>query len=604
MKSMMKRSLLLLCASLLALSMLGCAGGTLSGRRAASLQSTAAPAPSATNAPTEAPSATPVAEAAATPAPTVFHSALHFSDLTYESPDTDAILDLLDVLEADIEAGNETLNVLFDRYDEVEALYDEATSSDSFAYLLYAFDVSDEASSDEYTRLDAALTEVYTRLTDVGVQLCKSSPDAEAAARARYGDDYVDVLYQDNALYSDAVTDLINADSALQTEYDALSVSFSVSFQGRDWTVDDIFADEALEYDQLLSLYDLYCTQFNKAAGEIFLEMVGLRDEIARETGYGNYAAYRYACYERDYSVTDAKAFHAAVKEYIVPVFLDAQTSSSLSTRTLYGAAYDEDTFFATLTRVAGEFDGRMSEALSYMLEHELYSTSESADKMEGSFTTNLSEYGMPYIFTQWDDGFRCVGTLLHEFGHFMSYYYDTGNYSLDMAEIDSQGLELLMTPYYEDFYGTRYASAAQTYLLNNVLDSIIAGSMEDEFQQIVYENPDMTLDEINAVYAKLVKEYGMDEAYGYTGTEWAQIPHTFQSPMYYISYSVSVIPALELWEKAQTDRQGAVDTYFSIMERPIYAQLRTVMTENGLSDPIAPSTVKRVAELIAENLG
>jgi oligoendopeptidase F len=55
-----------------------------------------------------------------------------------------------------------------------------------------------------------------------------------------------------------------------------------------------------------------------------------------------------------------------------------------------------------------------------------------------------------------------------------------------------------------------------------------------------------MTLSEMNASYHELAVEYGLDEEYGYTGTEWVLISHTFQTPLYYISYAVSMVPALE----------------------------------------------------------
>ena len=38
---------------------------------------------------------------------------------------------------------------------------------------------------------------------------------------------------------------------------------------------------------------------------------------------------------------------------------------------------------------------------------------------------------------------------------------------------------------------------------------SLLSGCMEDEFQQEIYENPNMSLDEMNALYRKLAEEYG-----------------------------------------------------------------------------------------------
>jgi oligoendopeptidase F len=255
------------------------------------------------------------------------------------------------------------------------------------------------------------------------------------------------------------------------------------------------------------------------------------------------------------------------------------------------------------LTVAAAGFSPMLDEAVQYMLRYGLYDFSVSQNKMDTSFTTYISDYEAPFIFSEWNGYSDNILTTLHELGHFTNYYHnaETGysaNDNLDLAEIDSQALVLLMIDYYDSFFG-KLSDEAEADVLIDAMYSLISGCMEDEFQQTIYKNPEMTLDQINTLYKNLAVEYGLDEVYGYTGTEWVLISHTFQTPMYYISYAVSMVPALELFEKSQNDPEGARAAYFAILNRDQYAQLQTVLSENGLSPVFSEATIKRITALL-----
>jgi oligoendopeptidase F len=138
---------------------------------------------------------------------------------------------------------------------------------------------------------------------------------------------------------------------------------------------------------------------------------------------------------------------------------------------------------------------------------------------------------------------------------------------------------------------------------LLDALYAIVTGCMEDEFQQRVYANPGMTLEQMNRLYAQLATAYGMEEVYGFSGMEWVLIPHSFQSPMYYISYAVSMVAALQLWEEQQTSEAEAWEAYWGIMMRGSYSDFRSVLMDNGLSDPLSETTIKRIAALIDRSI-
>ena len=223
---------------------------------------------------------------------------------------------------------------------------------------------------------------------------------------------------------------------------------------------------------------------------------------------------------------------------------------------------------------------------------------------MKTNYTIYLADEQLPFIFMQWDNSFDNCSTITHEFGHF-SHYYLNPHYGwnrsdpLDIDEIDSQGLELLMLKNYDYFYGSRKADSLQGSQLLEAIYIIISGCMEDEFQQTIYDSPDMTLDEINQLYGRLAEEYGLAELFDYLGNEWVAIPHTFQSPLYYFSYAASMIVAVELWELEQENDSRAQDAYLTIQNRPEEAQLRTLAKECYLSDPIDPETIYEITSAL-----
>ena len=136
---------------------------------------------------------------------------------------------------------------------------------------------------------------------------------------------------------------------------------------------------------------------------------------------------------------------------------------------------------------------------------------------------------------------------------------------NLDVAEIHSQGLELLFFPYADELFGEG-GEAFQYYTVLNVLYVVTQGFLYDEFQNMIYASPDMTLDNMNHLFYQLSQEYGeqysLQEHEEQKGYQWVDVSHTFQTPFYYISYATSGLSALDIWELSGRDRQAAVNKY------------------------------------------
>ena len=535
-----------------------------------------------------------------------------FSTLKYSRPDTQKIRDDINSLTKDLSIISSGAQALLDRYEEIQHEYNHIDTQYSLAYILHSMDVTDTYYQDEYQFLEGELNEIDLPLTDVAIALIEN-PVTKDLFLETYGQAYIDSVYDNEKLNDEAIQDDLKKDTELQVKYDSLLSSFEVNDGGKMYTIEDITGMEINtmdDYNNYFRLIQLYNEQLNAEAGKIFLEMIPIRTRIAKTLGYGNYADYRYDAYGRDYTLNDLKEVRESAKKYLVPVYKSAYTNLYILNTTYSQAAgntFEFSTFMNQFQAQLEKLSPEILEAFNYMLRNETYTISESPKKMETSYTTTLTDYNMPFIFTQWDKKSSSVSTIMHEFGHYAHFYRAGGGWnngdSLDIDEIDSQGMEMIMMHNYEIFFRS-YANVYRADKMIDAMYSVLAGLMEDEFQETVYKNPDMTLQQINDLYAELANEYGMNSMYyTYSGEEWAQIPHTFQSPMYYISYAVSMISALEIWEEGETDYNKAQQMYLGIQNRERFAELRETIISSGLPDPVSGQTIRHLAETISAKM-
>lgn len=529
-----------------------------------------------------------------------------FEDIEYIEPDLDQLESDLAALLADIQASDGSdIEALLDRFDALMAVYNDADSVSSYAYIRYSQNVNDEQWQKRSDDISLRLTELDLAMTDCAMALMELGPQA----KERWGEDFCNTVIIGDKLNDESVQELFKKEEDLINRYEVLIASYKVKYKGKEYSEDDLNTvyDEK-GYDAYYEIFTAYMAGLNEQAGEIFLDLLEIRNEIANRLGYDSYATYQYASYMRDFTVEDAQQLHKYVKKYIssvfylsllLPYYVDLYDSSD--------EPIPFDSFLPKFREAIAEVSPKLTEALDYFLTQKTYDMTPDDNKMESSYSTYMSAYKMPFIFMQWEDDQRSAQTLTHEFGHYSNFYFNpAAGWSvtdpLDLCEIDSQGLEMLLMNDFESFYG-RGAESARVDQIKSALFSLVSGCMEDEFQQYAYAHPDATLDELNDFYYFLCKDYGFDELYGYTGKEWVQIPHTFSSPLYYISYAVSVIPTLEIWSLSNTDRDEAVTAYLKIMNRDAYPEFCETVIDAGLSNPFAESTIKNLANSAADYL-
>ncbi len=425
----------------------------------------------------------------------------------------------------------------------------------------------------------------------------------EKDARGHWGEGFIERYEINSKLNSPEIEALSAREDELVSEYQKASAEeFTVEHNGEELTIDDL----DLSTDEGMALYDEISAKRNAALGQYYLDLIDVRVEIAQKLGYDSYADYAYDLLGRDFTKEEAAAFSDAVEEWlsfvgIVGMVYSYSQPDSVA-ETLAGVPLEDGFSYLEKALKAEAFPASMSEALDYMRRNHLCDIGGGSSRMSAGYSTTLAQYAAPFIFIN-TDYYTDPGTLFHEFGHYHNFYCEeemiwNDGISLDLAEVHSQGLELLMFSTYEEMYGTD-AEWIEYNQVVNIIYSILSGCTEDAFQQAVFENPDMTLEEMNSLHAELTERFmGYTDPYG-----WVDIHHHFETPFYYISYATSALSALELWVDSLENREKAVEIYSSLTQYCANADYRETLQTVGLSDPFEGDCVERIAKALYEEL-
>ena len=462
-------------------------------------------------------------------------------------------------------------------YDELYAECEEMETQYAVAYVLYSNDMDNEYYSDEQQYAYNTLEKCEDKLLGICHDITES-PNAEAF-RKHVGDEAFE-KFKEYQKYTDRELKIIEEEQKLVDEYYDLYTDPDLTFEyrGKVWDLDMLEGSEGddLYYD---SPEDYYIVAeeieklFTEKAGPIYIKLVKLRNEFAKLRGYEDYVAYADEVeYTRDYTDEEAEQLHKDVQEVTkkyIPLYSAYYRSNSGELPYM-----TNDQLINTLVKYSEKMGSTAGDSAARLKNENLYSIGSGSNRQPGGYTIYLKTAEKPFIFiTNSSDG-NIYPTLTHEFGHFTEDLVDEGSNSLtdsdciDLAEIASNGFEGLMIHYYNEIF-PKQAKYAELDVIGELMENVIYGSIEDEFQRAVYREEDLTVEGLNRLSAKIYREYGIEVgAQDYT---WVFVTHFFEVPMYNISYTVSGLAALQIWSKSESDFEGAVATWEKFLDEGIY---------------------------------
>ena len=310
---------------------------------------------------------------------------------------------------------------------------------------------------------------------------------------------------------------------------------------------------------ELVASYNLAETP--NEMGEIFLELIDVRNSLADLWGYDTYADYAYeVTYGRDYTPDDADALMSSVRDFAVPL-VKAMSTTGFTIQYDYEGT---DQLYVDASPFIHSISEGFGDLYDYMLENELIDFEDVETKVDAGFTSTVITGWdkVVYIYDKPYNNHRDMTTLIHEFGHSAASGLNPLTLNdYDISEIHSQGLEALfaVSPL-NPIEGDTDAS-----FISSMLSSIILGLVHDEFQQRAYTSDADSLEDLDRIYEDILTELGVT-----TNQHWYNVYHTFAMPFYYISYAVSAFNALEIFVDSQADYDAAVDEYLDVIVSPL----------------------------------
>ena len=361
----------------------------------------------------------------------------------------------------------------------------------------------------------------------------------------------------------------------------------------------------------------------------IYDKMVKVRDKMAKKLGYENYVGLGYNLMGRTaYNKDDVKVVRENVLNDLVPAISELKSKIAKKLGIDELKLYDDNTYSENDPKPILDAEGILeagkemyhemspetAEFIDMMFESDAFDVLPREGKWTGGYMTFFPDYRQPFIFANFNGTTADVDVITHEAGHAFAYYVgrnemlpETQLGGMETAESHSMSMEFFAWKYMDKFFGER-ADAYKYKHLFSALAFIPYGVIVDYFQQIVYENPEMTPAERNAVWKDLEAKFrpymnadGIE--YLENGTRWQYQNHIFQSPFYYIDYCLAQVVAFEFLKLSLENYEGALKTYIAHASRTGNYGFVDLVKMAGLKSPFEKGALSEVADMCRELL-
>ena len=556
---------------------------------------------------------------------------MKFSEMTYTRPDIDALLARCKELAARAAAApdGEALVKLY--YEQSEAFAEYNTAS-QLANIHYTCDTRNAYWKAEQDFFDANGPAV----TNASVEISRAflaNPHVDALTKA-FGTTCVAGMKNAVLGMDDRTVELQQQFNALVSKYQQVYGGALVELDGKQLTIPQLGPyKEDLDPAVRRAAYEAEAGYFDAHRDELdalYTKIVKNLNQQAKVLGYKDYSELSYVRMNRiGYGAKEIKAFRDQVANDVVPLLQKVMAMRAKRTGIEHPAFTDLPVMFKdgnpkpipgykarmdAARTLYHELSPETAEFIDFMQDNELFDVESRPGKMSGGYMTSLPSYKAPFIFANWNNTSGDVDVLTHECGHAFEGYVaerdphvpaDLECPGMESAEIHSMAMEFLTAPWHHLLFG----KDTDKYALLHAEDSFVFlayGCEVDEFQHIMYQNPDLTPDQRNAEWLKLEKKYrpwiDFDNLpfYG-RGAGWQRQLHIYECPFYYIDYCLSTMAALQFFLLSLTDHKDAWERYLRLVRRAGLASYTELLETAGLKVPFEDGSIKGIAQQMTD---
>lgn len=551
---------------------------------------------------------------------------MKFSDMTYARPDIDALLASCKELARKAASAPDGKTLVEIYYEQSDAFAEYNTAA-NLANIHYTCDTRDAYWRGEQDFFDANGPAV----SNASVEICRaflSNPNVDALTE-KFGTTCVAGMKNAVLGMDDRTVELQKQFNALVSKYQEIYGGAMVELDGKQLTIPQLGPykenlDPAVRrsaYEAEAGYFDAHRAQLDELYGQIVCNL----NEQAKVLGYKDYSELSYVRMNRiGYGAEEIKRFREQVAQDVVPQLQKVVAMRAKRTGIEHPTFADLPVVFkdGNPKPIPG-YEARMDAArtmyhelspetaafIDFMQGNELFDVESRPGKMSGGYMTSLPKYKAPFIFANWNNTSGDVDVLTHECGHAFEGYVaerdpdvpaDLECPGMESAEIHSMAMEFLTAPWHHLLFG----EDTEKYALLHAEDSFLFlayGCEVDEFQHIMYQNPDLTADERNKVWLELEKKYrpwvdfdGMP-FYG-RGAGWQRQLHIYECPFYYIDYCLSTMAALQFFLLSLKDHADAWQRYLKLVRRAGLASYTELLETAGLKVPFEDGSIRGIA--------
>ncbi|MDD4840129.1 MAG: M3 family oligoendopeptidase [Clostridia bacterium] len=507
----------------------------------------------------------------------------------------------------------------------------ECSTSGSLAYMRFTLDTRDEFYKGEMDYYD----EVNPLIGELQVKYCDymlSSP-----YRAELEKVLNPILFKSYEMAKLAHDPRNIEDEQLEnsivTEYSSLMSQMMFDYKGEKVPMTlvrgDLSASDRAVRKAAMEAIGKGLEANSEKLDDIFDRLVKVRDRQAKRLGFENYITLGYYQMNRfDYDRKMVEDFRQNVKTDLVPVISKMKNDVAkklgidqimLYDNDVYSAEgnvrpmLDKDGIFEAAIKMYDAMNPEIGAFMHSMIEADAFDVESREGKWGGGYCTEFPKYKQTFILANFNGSSDDIDVVTHEFGHafamdqsFKDGDFELGIGGMETAECHSMSMEFLSWKYMDKFF-----EEPDKYKLKHVCDSlsfIPYGVIVDEFQHVVYENPELTPAQRNEEWNKLEKKYRpylSTEGIPYieNGTRWQYQMHIYERPFYYIDYCLAQTVALGFLVESRKDYADALSRYVTFAKAGGTKLFSALVKDANIANPFGKGTLCGVASEITKVL-
>ena len=397
--------------------------------------------------------------------------------------------------------------------------------------------------------------------------------------------------------FSPEIIEDMQEENRLASEYGKLKASAKIEFEGEIYNLASISSkmlddDREVRRKATIAFNNFYQENEDKF-DDIYDKLVKVRDKMAKKLGYKNFTQLGYLRMNRlDYDEKMVENYRNQVIKDIVPITLKIREKQAKRLGLEKLACYDLDYNFVSgnpkphgsleelvqaALKMYTEMSSETADFFKMMVDQELFDLPTRPNKEMGGYCTDIFDYHVPFIFSNANGTSGDVDTLTHEAGHAFQSYCSMKNIdipemtfgTMETCEIHSMSMEFFAHPWTKLFF----KEDDDKYHYLHIADCLIFlpyGCLVDHFQHEVYNHPEMSKEERKQTWRRLEKIYKPYADYeGFEilekGGYFYRQGHIFQSPFYYIDYTLAQVCALQFYGRVLDNDEKAWEDYVKI---------------------------------------